>query len=351
MSESKIKSAPSLVRVLIVDDSAFVRRVVRDILCRSPFIDVVGVARDGKEALEMTKTLSPDVVTCDLFMPEMDGVEYIRQQMAAKPLPILVLTASPKEGEKVLEALLLGAVDLVRKPSAAANEGLFDIREELLEKVKAAATAPRKTLKTPPQVVQQPFVSHGSLKVDALVIGVSTGGPQALRYLLPLFPANFPIPIAVVLHMPVGYTLMFAEKLNSLCQLKVVEASNGIPFEPGTVLLAAAGHHLILNKSGSKVVAALKSEPLDKPHKPSVDVLFKSAAETFKSRTLGVVLTGMGCDGMEGAGWIKGKGGIVLHETEESAVIYGMPRCVAEAGLSDGGFPLNKMAQAIMKFI
>lgn len=340
----------ALIRVLIVDDSAFVRKIVREMLSRSPFIDVVGLARDGEEGLQMAKELNPDVITCDLIMPRLDGVEFVRKQMEIRPVPILILTASPKEGPRVLEALEAGAVDLVRKPTALATEGLLVMREELIERVKAAAVAPMKprVVVPPPKSVFEPH----PLKVDLVVIGVSTGGPQALRYLMPQFPADFPVPIAIVLHMPVGYTLMFAEKLNSLSNMEVVEACNGQKLRAGQAILAAAGKHLVFHRANDgSVLTHLIDEPNEKPHKPSVDVLFQSAAETFRNRILGVVMTGMGNDGKQGAAWIKAQGGTVITEAEESCVIYGMPRSVVEAGLSDGAYPLTSLAQTIMRLI
>jgi two-component system chemotaxis response regulator CheB len=352
MSEFKSPRQASIIRVLVVDDSAFVRKVVREILSRSPFIEVAGFARNGIEALELAESLKPDVVTCDLTMPEMDGPEFIRRQMAKKPLPILALTASPKDGSKVIEALDAGAIDLVRKPSAAASQDLFTIREELVEKIKEACKSSCKNY--PIEMAPRPSPLPSPIphrKADLLAIGVSTGGPQALRFLLPQLPRNFPIPILLALHMPVGYTTLFAEKLDSISQIKVMEAQEGMPLRAGQALLAPGGQHLVAKKTREGWKASLQSEPSDKPHKPSVDVLFQSASEAFQNRLIAVVLTGMGSDGLEGAGWVKAKGGVVLTESEESAVIYGMPRCVAEAGLSDGVFHLNRMAETILKYL
>ena len=350
MSESN-RPATTLIRALIVDDSAFVRKVVREILARSPFIEVVGMARDGEEALELVSELKPDVVTCDLLMPRMDGVEFVRRQMQRQPLPILILTASPQDAEGVLQALDAGAVDLVQKPTALATQELLSIREELVEKVKTAARAPRTLLHrsvTAPTRVSLPRPASA----DVLVIGISTGGPQALRYLLSQFPADFPIPTAIVLHMPVGYTAMFAEKLNEISALSVKEAEDGDLMEPGKVLLAQAGRHLLLKRTSSgNVLAQLSAHPLDTPHRPSVDVLFQSAAEVYQSRVLSIIMTGMGDDGKQGAAWIKAKGGTVLTEAEESCVIYGMPRVVVEAGLSDASYPLEAMLQGIAKHL
>jgi two-component system chemotaxis response regulator CheB len=185
-----------------------------------------------------------------------------------------------------------------------------------------------------------------------VVLGISTGGPQALRYLLPLLPADFPVPIAMVLHMPVGYTALFAEKLDEICALEVREAREGDVLRPGLALLAPAGRHLSLRRQRDQQVAAqLALQPLEKMHRPSADVLFRSAADVFRERVLALVMTGMGDDGLEGAAWVKAQGGTVLTEAEKSCVIYGMPRSVVEAGLSDAAVPLDALAQELISRI
>ena len=342
-----------LIRALVVDDSAFVRKIVREMLSRSPYIEVVGVARDGEEALEMVQALKPDVITCDLIMPGLDGVGFVRAQMARHPVPILILTSSPHDGEQVIEALNAGAVDLVQKPSALATDELLNIREQLVDKVKAAARAPvRNLLNGVAHPTLAPVAASRTLNVDIVVLGISTGGPQALRRLIPEFPANFPVPIAMVLHMPVGYTALFAEKLNEISPLSVIEAKEGDVLRAGVALLAPAGRHLQFRRDAhGDVVAHLSMKPLDKNHRPSVDVLFQSAAETYGRRVLGVVMTGMGDDGRQGAGWIKAQGGMILTEDEQSCIIYGMPRSVVESGLSDRAVSLDGMAQAIIEHL
>jgi two-component system, chemotaxis family, protein-glutamate methylesterase/glutaminase len=343
----------TIIRALIVDDSAFVRKVVREMLSRSPYIEVVGAARDGQEALEMVDSLKPDVVTCDLAMPHMDGVAFVKAQMARRPMPILILTASPQDTESAIAALSAGAVDLVQKPTALATDQLLGIHEELVEKVKAAARAALTSLSdTKIGVTLAQLGPQLSAKVDVVVIGISTGGPQALRRMLPEIPRSFPVPIAMVLHMPVGYTALFAEKLNEICELEVIEAKDGDLALPGRALLAPAGRHLTFrrNRAGA-TVCHLSVQPLDRHHRPSVDVLFRSAAEVYGSRVLGVVMTGMGDDGKEGAGWIKAQGGTILTEDEKSCIIYGMPRSVVEAGLSDRAVSLHDMAQAIIEHL
>jgi two-component system, chemotaxis family, protein-glutamate methylesterase/glutaminase len=349
MSASNRRLGP--IRTLIVDDSPFVRKIVREMLSRSPFIEVVGMARDGDEALELAAELKPDVITCDLTMPGKNGVDFVRAQMARRPVPMLILSASPADGENVLEAIAAGAVDFIQKPTALASHDLLAVRDELIEKVKGAASAPiQNLLPQPAEPPRPPIKISPTHKAEVVVLGISTGGPQALRFLIPQFPADFPVPLLIVLHMPVGYTELFATKLGEQCKLKVREAKEGDVLQPGLALVGHAGRHLALTRNASgQIVVRLTMQPTDKPHRPSVDVLFQSAAEIFGARTLAIVMTGMGDDGKEGAAWIKAQGGKVLTEAEESCVIYGMPRSVVEAGLSDAAVPLNRMAEAIMK--
>jgi two-component system, chemotaxis family, protein-glutamate methylesterase/glutaminase len=340
-----------IIRTLIVDDSAFVRKVVREMLSRSPYIEVVGAARDGQEALEMVEQLNPDVITCDLMMPRMDGIEFVREQMRRRPLPILILTALEEGGEKALQAMEAGALDIVQKPTALANDKLLEIQEDLVEKIKAVALVPPKRLQSPAapeKSIKRSRPPTGLTKI--VVIGISTGGPQALRFLLPQFPADFPVPIAVVLHMPVGYIQMFAQKLDEISKLEIREVQEGDKLEAGKVYFAQAGRHFFLRRqSESTVVAELPLTPVAGVHRPAADLLFQSAADCYGSGVLGIVMTGMGDDGKRGAAWIKSQGGTILTEAEESCVIYGMPRSVVEAGLSDGSASLEKMAEKIME--
>jgi two-component system chemotaxis response regulator CheB len=344
-----------VLRVLVVDDSAYVRKVIREILSRSPFVEVVGTARDGREALDLVEQLEPDVVTCDLIMPELDGVGFVREQMQRRPLPIIIMSVAKETAEAALTALDLGAIDFVQKPTALASEKIFEVSAELLEKVKAAghialkhiAIAPPKTS----PVVSVPAIA-GTHSVDLVAIGISTGGPQALKRLIPQLPEDFPVPVVMVMHMPVGYTEMYAAKLNELAPLEVREAAEGDELKPGRVFLAAAGRHLTLIRAANgKVLTHLDARPFDMLHRPSVDVLFKSAAEVYGKRVLGVVMTGMGSDGKQGAAWIKSQGGLIFTEAESSCVVYGMPSVVMEAGLSDRSVALDDMSRAILEVV
>ena len=333
---------------MIVDDSAFARKVVREMLSSAPEIDVVGSARDGEEAIELTASLAPDIVICDLHMPRLDGVGYVKRQMRLRPLPILILSAASQDAGEVMEALNAGAIDIVQKPSALATDQLRAIRDELVTRLTASTAASSANLTRELVANTADAIAPHASRVSVVVIGISTGGPQALRRMMPMLAANFAVPLAIVLHMPVGYTALYAEKLNELCAIEVKEAKDGDVFMPGRALLAPAGRHLGFRRAANgSVVAHLTMQPLEKIHRPSADVLFRSAAEMFGERVLAVVMTGMGDDGKEGAAWVKAQGGTVLTEAEKSCVIYGMPRSVDEAGLSDASITLDEMAHAI----
>ncbi len=349
-----------LIRVLVVDDSAFVRKVVSQMLARSPFIEVVGVARDGGEALEMAARLHPDVVTLDLVMPRVDGLEFLRRQMATRPVPVVVCSISHQSGAAALEALDLGAVDFIQKPTALATDRVFEIADELVAKVKAAAAihvpilepSGSPSLSTGSDPVGPAPARAGTRQVNIVVIGISTGGPQALRFLIPQLAADFPVPIAVVLHMPIGYTAMYAQRLNEISALQVVEAQEGDVIGKGTLYLAPAGHHLVFARDGSGVVRAhLDLKPVETQHRPAVDVLFRSAAEVYGAHVLGVVMTGMGSDGLVGSAHIQAMGGRIITEAESSCIVYGMPRAVVEAGVSDRVATLTEMASTIKDMI
>lgn len=347
-----------MVRVLVVDDSAYMRKVVKEMLSRSPLIEVVATARDGSEALHLVAQLQPDVVTLDLMMPEMNGVAFLQAQMARRPVPVIVVSSAQDTSELVLQALDAGAIDFVQKPTALAIEKMFDIGNELVQKVQAAATVPMTRLPIAPvppvlpvSTAHLPSRSTSRL-IDIIVVGISTGGPQALKSVIPRLPADFPLPVAVVLHMPVGYTALYAQTLNAISPLEVVEAKEGDLVRAGVVIIARAGQHLTLRrKPDGQIVTHLTMHPSDTPHCPSVDVLFHSAAEVYQERLLGIVMTGMGTDGQQGAGWIKLQGGTVWTEAETTCVVYGMPRAIVEVGLSDKQIPLSAMAEAILGVI
>ena len=346
-------------RVLVVDDSAFVRKVVSQMLSRSPALEVVGTARDGEEALELVDLRHPDVITLDLVMPRMNGVEFLRRQNERRRIPVVLCSIAHESGELALEALEAGAVDFVQKPTALATDRVYEIADELVAKVLAAASVGHAARPAPPAPVQPAravprswVTESGAVQAEVVVLGISTGGPQALRELIPRLPADFPVPLAIVLHMPVGYTAMYARRLNDICALRVVEVEEGARLEPGVAWLAPAGHHLtFVRDPAGGVCAHLDLSPSDTQHRPAVDVLFRSASDVFGARVLGVVMTGMGTDGLLGAAHIKAQGGRIVTESESSCVVYGMPRAVVEASLSDRSATLDEMASAITEMI
>lgn len=350
-----------VIRVLVVDDSAYIRKVMKKILSRSPFIEVVGAACDGQDALELVEQLNPDVITLDIVMPRLDGVNFLRQQMAKKPVRVIIVSITSESSERVLDSLDLGAIDFVRKPTSLATDKILEISDELIAKVKAAANVDISHLgasfKSPPQCkpVVHPItaISPKIRRADIVVLGISTGGPQALRYLIPQLPGDFPVPLVMVLHMPVGYTRLYAEKLNEISALRVMEAYEGLELQAGVALLAPAGRHLKIVRSSvtGLVTTHLDFNPSNTPHRPSVDILFQSAADVFQNRVLGIVMTGMGSDGKQGAAWIKSQGGMIFTEAEESCVVYGMPLAVVEAGLSDRSVALEQMCHSILEVV
>lgn len=341
-----------MIRVLVVDDSAFARKVVREILSTSPHIKVVDIARDGLEALEKINDLKPDVVTLDLVMPHLDGIGVLQAMPRTEAPRVVVVSISDAESDLGIQALENGAVDLIQKPTALATDRLYELASELIRKVEIAATArPAPALDSPAPRTSPKSSPTPTLDNRVLVIGTSTGGPQALTRVLTALPSDFPLPVAAVVHIPPGYTMALARRLDQVSPLSVVEAWDGLELRPGQAIIARAGLHLRLERRGAKVVAALDLKPLLMPHRPSVDVLFQSAVEAFGSGVLAVVLTGMGDDGLNGARAVRQAGGAVLTEAEASCVVYGMPRCVREAGLSSVEAPLDEIPTEILRLI
>lgn len=335
------------IRVLVVDDSAFARKVLRTVLSRHPEIDVVGTARDGLEALEKIVQLEPDVVTLDLIMPNLDGIGLLQSLPTQNAPRVLIVSVSDSLSEIAIRALQLGAIDLVRKPTALATDQLYELESELVSKVLAAASA-----KPAPVVTSIPRPTGAVIalpqRTRLLVIGASTGGPNAITRLLTALPGSFPIPIVVALHIPAGYTDALAVRLNEQCAIQVCEARDSLVLQPGVAVLARGGQHLVVREVGGVLQAHITSEPLHALYFPSINLLFESAAQAAGDGVLGVVLTGMGDDGTRGSGAIRAAGGEVLTEAESSCVIYGMPRSVVEAGFSTAQAPLEALAGTIL---
>ncbi len=339
------------IRVLVVDDSAFARKVVREILGRDSRIEVVGFARDGLEALEKIQELRPDVVTLDLMMPHLDGIGVLGALRPGEPPRVVVVSISDSQSEIALDALALGAVDLVTKPTALATDRLYELGDELVAKVVAAAGARPARLEPPAGAPAErpPAAARATppSTTELVVVGTSTGGPQALTRLLRDLPAGFPVPIAIALHIPADYTEALAARLDGQSDLEVVEARDRTALVPGRAVLAAGGRHLAVSREGDALVARTSVEPVASLYVPSVDLLFDSAARACGAAVLAVVMTGMGDDGLAGARAVVRAGGRVLTEAEASCVVYGMPRVVDEAGLSSGRVPLEHLAAAV----
>lgn len=345
-------SAIRPIRVLVVDDSAFARKVLREALSKAGDIEVVGTARDGLDALEKIAELQPDVVTLDLVMPGLDGVGMLKALTGPRPPRVIVVSMADAHSELAIAAMQAGAVELVHKPTALATVRLYELTDELVQKIRVAAGAqsPVAAEADGARAVTAAVAPRPATHVSPIVvIGTSTGGPQALTRLLTRLPADFPAPIAIALHIPPGYTQALAERLNAACAIEVLEASEGLPLRPGRAVLARAGLHLKLEGRREACVARLELEPVSTPHRPAVDVLFESAARAWGPEVLAVVLTGMGNDGLQGARHVRAAGGHVLTEDASSCVVYGMPRSVDEAGLSDARVPLDGMVQALLQ--
>lgn len=344
----------STIKVLVVDDSAYMRYVLRSSLAANPDIQVLDTARDGLDALSKISALHPDVVTMDLEMPRMNGFEALKRIMETCPLPVIILSSLTQEGaDATLRALDLGAVDFVPKP-ANGSISLRAVGETLAGKIrqvsgldasKLRATRPR-AAKPPverPARAERPAQGHGSRKI--VVIGTSTGGPRALHEVVPHLPGALPAGVLIVQHMPPGFTRSLAQRLNEISQLEVKEAEPGDQVRPGLALLAPGNHHMIVTRQGT---VELDERPPEHGVRPAVDVTMESVVQFYGEATVGVILTGMGSDGTRGAGLIKGAGGQVIAEDKSTSIIYGMPRSVIEAGLADKVVPLDRMAAEIV---
>ncbi len=341
------------IRVLVVDDSAFARKVIRDILSRDPEIDVVGIARDGLEALEKIPEVRPDVVTLDLMMPDLDGIGFLRTLSKENAPRVIVVSSSAADSDLAIEALQNGAIELVTKPTLLPTDRLYDLSDELIAKVKAAATAKPKMGSLLVDETAQKFLPDLS-KVSAtklVVIGTSTGGPQALTSLFKSLPQGLPVPIAIALHIPAGYTAPLAARLSKIGSIQVDEAHDGMELIPGRAVIAAGGRHLKIRSHHGKYFAVVSHEPLESLHHPSVDVLFESAAAAAGSGVLALVMTGMGSDGFEGSKSIRKLGGRVLAESASSCVVFGMPRCIIEGSTANFEAPLERLSALIVEQI
>ena len=361
------------IKILVVDDSPFMRKSLQKMLEDAPDLHVVATARDGIDALEKIQEYQPDIVTLDIEMPRMDGLTCLRKIMADHPMPVLMVSSLTQEGaQATLDALSIGALDFIPKESSFASMSILQIQQDLQEKVRRLATSPRfhrappsaahppappapaavKPLLPPRPAPPTPAAGTGipnSPQAELLVIGSSTGGPKALQDILPALPANLPVPCLIVQHMPSTFTKPFADRLDGICQVHVKEAEQGEPLKAGTVYIAPGGIHMTYGARGPKGCIDLSPEPVSSLHRPSVDVLFLSVSELFRGQAFAGILTGMGSDGAKGMEQLKRKGAYTLSEAEETCVVYGMPRAAFERGCVDTVAPLPEIAGPIRR--
>ncbi|MBD3258846.1 chemotaxis-specific protein-glutamate methyltransferase CheB [candidate division GN15 bacterium] len=347
------------------------RKALTMMLESDPGIKVIGSARNGEEGVAKVKQLKPDLVTMDVEMPQMDGLAALRQIMKTNPVPVMMVSSITTDGAKAtLEALELGAVDFIPKQMSYVSLDIVKIKDDLLAKIKdivrrkhvlmaryktrssftqAAAPAGAKVI---PPAQKQGYVLPGKRrhKIDIIAIGSSTGGPPALQTVIPQLPRNLPVGVIVSQHMPPMFTKSLAERLDTISKVSVHEAEDGEPIEPGTVLVAPGGKHLTVKRYGGKARAVVSEEPSTTLYKPCVDVMFTSVAAAYARTCMGVVLTGMGNNGLVGARKIKQTGGIMIAQNEETCVVYGMPRAVAEAELTDHVAPIEYVAGEITSY-
>ncbi len=352
LSSSGNDGPEKAIRILVVDDSAFMRYTLSRRLNETPGFSVVGSAHDGKEALQLTQSLKPDVITLDVEMPHMDGITTLRQIMANYPTPVVMVSSLTTEGAReTIQALTFGAVDFIAKPESKAN--IEQIIEELITKIRRASKARVYPIVAPVATPIATNMDNARKQVRPLremdkvvVIGASTGGPRALNQLIPQLSANLEAAFVIVQHMPVGFTRSLAERLNSLSELTVKEAEPGEQLEAGKALVAPGGFHMVIDRDGK---VSLNQNPTVHGVRPAVDVTLLSVAQHYGKATVAVVLTGMGKDGTNGALLTHSVGGKVIAEDESSCVVWGMPRSVVEAGAADEVVPLPEIPKAIAR--
>jgi two-component system, chemotaxis family, protein-glutamate methylesterase/glutaminase len=346
------------IKVLVVDDSAYNRMAISQMLASDTGIEVAGTAHDGVDAIAKTLRLLPDVITLDLEMPNMDGFTFLRWLMKERPTPVLVLS-SRSDSRSVFRALELGAVDFMAKPEARISKSIELLRDELIGKVQAVLNLEMAKVKSTMELLAVEKSAPAARKedddrvekspIEVVAIASSTGGPPALQAIVTSLPPDFGAGIVISQHMPAGFTRSFAERLNKLSPLVVSEAAAGDRIRPGSVLIAPGGYHLTVKRDGSGLLADLVPRRADDKYVPSADHMMISVAQVCGPAALGVVLTGMGKDGVEGVRAIKTRSGQCLAESEESAVIFGMPQEAIRTGMVDRVLPLGQMADEIVR--
>ncbi|HTZ97408.1 MAG TPA: chemotaxis response regulator protein-glutamate methylesterase [Terriglobales bacterium] len=342
----------SPVRVLVVDDSALMRKLIPQLLAADSSIQVVGTAMDGIFGLKKIEELRPQVITLDLEMPGMGGLEMLKEIMRTHRLPVIVVSSHSTQGASVtLKALSMGAFDFVAKPTDVTSR-MSEVGKELIAKIKAAAQSRGITVSR----VEQPVIAArekatpvlSGLPTRVIAIGISTGGPQALQYLLPQLPKDFPASIVIVQHMPEGFTEMFARRLDDICAIRVKEAQSGDLLLPGRALVCPGSRHIRVKRMARGPVAVLSDEPRVNGHRPSADVLFESVAEEFRDNSIAVIMTGMGEDGAHGLGMVRDAGGLTIAQNEDSCIVYGMPKAAIERGYAARIVGLDALANSLI---
>lgn len=345
--------ANSKIRVLVVDDSFFMRKIISEIISAEPDLEVIDKAKDGREALEKILTLKPDVVTMDVNIPGLDGIEVLKEVMLKQPTRVIMLSAYTQPGAAAtIKALELGAVDFIAKPSGEVSLDLHKLKNEIISKVKLASRIELNkflfTFKHPP-LVEARIEKEPVLIKKLVVIGASTGGPKAILGIMQNMPADIPAAFLIVQHMPEGFTLSFAERIAWQSGIKAKEAEDGDAILAGKAFIAPAGYHMVLEKQNDKYAVKLNQDALVNFVRPSIDVTLNSAADSYGKDVIAVILSGMGRDGLEGARKIKEKGGLVIIQDEATSVIWGMPKAVCEAGLADRVLPVFKIPETIIE--
>lgn len=342
------------IKVLVVDDSFFMRKLISDMLSSDPDIEVIDTAKDGVEAVNKAARLMPNVVIMDVELPKMDGLTALCNIMSENPMPVVMLTAMDKiEADLAVKSFEYGAVDFVSKPSKPISLDIDEVRDELISKIKTAAEADIKKMEFPAVkkvLIKKMFVPPPTKK-EVLVIGGSTGGPYALPEILPKLHRNFPLAVLIVQHMPEGFTKPFAERLSWQGSIELREAEDGDPVKPGLALLAPAGQHMVVKREDEKTVVRLNRGPLVNNMRPSIDVLMKSVAAIYGGQVIGVLLSGMGKDGAAGMKVIKDRGGRTMVQDEATSVIFGMQKVAVELGCVDSVVPLSGVAARIMEML
>ena len=371
-----IKSAAKQIRVLVVDDSAFMRKALSMMLEEDPGIVVVGTARDGEEGVEKVRRLKPDLVTMDIEMPRMDGLTALRLIMKDYPVPVMMVSSLTTDGASAtLDALEMGAVDFIPKQLSFVSLDIIKIKEELQAKIKDigrrknvlmaryrsqqfSRLAGKPSVRSgrreePPQATPRAVarpLSKRKHHIDIIAVGSSTGGPPALQEVVPRLPRNLPVGMIIAQHMPAKFTKSLADRLNGMSQVTVREARDGDILEGGTVLIAPGGMQMTVRKVGARISAVVSEFPKDTLYHPCVDVTMNSVTDVYGRGAMGVILTGMGNNGVTGMSKLKSRGGIVIAQNEQTCVVYGMPRAVIEAGISDHVAPIERVADEILSY-